>query len=149
MSVSRQEAVRRLKESVSGHRTGLPKKLLDLFAPRDDLGSAPPVQKRKPALPYNGLAQYVSQFAEQGDPEYEPPPPEDRPPSPRLYRNRELDSQARINTESKLEKCVDSCTLITRVPLLTPRASQENSIDEVEGRRGKHLAWHQRCYCQC
>lgn len=103
-SVSRQEAVRRLKESVSGHRTGLPKKLLDLFAPREDIEGIPPAQKKPPKLPYTGLAQYVNQFAEQGDPEYEPPPPEDRPASPRLYRNLEYGAQARINTETKLEK---------------------------------------------
>ncbi|KAK9809948.1 hypothetical protein WJX72_002268 [[Myrmecia] bisecta] len=98
------EAERRLKEGISGHKTGLPKKLLDLFEPLpwDDKVTA--LRKRKPAVPYTGFAQYVSQFAEPGDPEYEPQAEQPRPSSPRRFRNPEMPAQARVDAESKVEK---------------------------------------------
>lgn len=46
----------------------------------------------------------VQHFAAPGDAEYEPAPPSNRPPSPRLVRNRELPLQARIDTETVEEK---------------------------------------------
>lgn len=104
---NRQQAVKALKESVqTGHRTGLPPKLLDLFRPREQLPTGTVKEKKKPAVPYNGLAQYVQFFAGPEDPEYEPAPPKDRPSSPRLYRNRELAVQCRLDTETKMEKWV-------------------------------------------
>eukprot|EP00195_Chlamydomonas_chlamydogama_P016989 CAMPEP_0202892582 /NCGR_PEP_ID=MMETSP1392-20130828/2297_1 /ASSEMBLY_ACC=CAM_ASM_000868 /TAXON_ID=225041 /ORGANISM="Chlamydomonas chlamydogama, Strain SAG 11-48b" /LENGTH=384 /DNA_ID=CAMNT_0049576591 /DNA_START=135 /DNA_END=1289 /DNA_ORIENTATION=- len=102
---NRQAQVKALKESVqSGHKTGLPPKLLDLFAPRQQLQPGTAIKKRKPKLPYSGVADYVKFFANPGDQEYEPPPPSNRPPSPRLCRNRELPVQARIDTETAIEK---------------------------------------------
>lgn len=95
---------KRMQESVSGHRTGLPERLLRLFAPRKPLPPHKAPAKKPPKLPYTGVAAYVAQFAEAGDPEYEPPPPETRPPEPRVFANPELPSQARVDIETKLEK---------------------------------------------
>lgn len=96
--------MKQLKESVqnAGHRTGLPPRLLGLFSNR----SVPHVvtkPKKPPKLPYTGLAGYVGAFATPGDADYDPAQ-ETTPSSPRLFRNRELPYQARINAESKLEK---------------------------------------------
>jgi hypothetical protein len=99
-------AVKQLKESVqnAGHRTGLPPRLLQLFGSRD-VPHAKPTHKKPAKLPYTGLAAYVGAFPVPGDQGYEPPA-EKGPSSPRLFRNRELSLQARINAESKLEKWV-------------------------------------------
>lgn len=94
----------RLKESISTHRTGLPDKLLKLFAARPPLHYLPPQKKKPPKLPYTGIAQYVDFFAQPGDEEYEPPPPDTRPPEPRIMRNPELPTQARVDIETKPEK---------------------------------------------
>ncbi|EFJ44377.1 hypothetical protein VOLCADRAFT_106420 [Volvox carteri f. nagariensis] len=102
---NRQAAVKALKESVqTGHKTGLPPQLLSLFNPRAQLPLVTDVKKPKIKLPYTGLAAYVKEFAGEGDPDYQPPRNEDRPPSPRLFRNRELAAQARVDTETKIEK---------------------------------------------
>lgn len=93
-----------MQESVSGHRTGLPERLLRLFAPRPPLPQHKAPLKKPPKLPYTGIAQFVSQFAEPGDAEYEPLPPETRPPEPRVFANLELPTQARVDIESKVEK---------------------------------------------
>ncbi|GMH35730.1 hypothetical protein BSKO_03598 [Bryopsis sp. KO-2023] len=103
---SRQEAHRRFKESVSGHRTGLPKKLLDLFTPRPPLPFMAPITKKKPKLPYSGVSQYLQHFAEPGDEQYEPPRPEGATTGKRVFRNQELALQARIDIESRAEKKV-------------------------------------------
>lgn len=95
---------KRMQESVSGHRTGLPDRLLKLFAPRAPLPPHKALQKKPHKLPYLGIGQYVSQFAEPGSEEYEPPAPETRPPEPRIMRNPELPTQARVDIESKVEK---------------------------------------------
>ncbi|CAL4925815.1 unnamed protein product [Urochloa decumbens] len=51
------------------HPTGLTSNLLKLFEPRAPLEYKPPIEKSK--LPaYTGIAQFVSQFAEPGDPEH-------------------------------------------------------------------------------
>lgn len=105
------EAERKLKEGISGHRTGLPKKLLELFAPLPLPGVLPELKKRPPKVPYSGIGQYVAGFADKGDPEYEPepevaPPAVARPPSPRTFRNPELPTQARLDYETRAEKCV-------------------------------------------
>lgn len=97
--------VRQLKESVqsSGHKTGLTPRLLHLFAPHPPLQFKKPAHKRKPKVPYSGFAACVEKFAEPGDPEYQPENP-DRPPEPRLFRNREFPAQARVDLETKPEK---------------------------------------------
>lgn len=94
----------RLKESISTHRTGLPDKLLKLFAARPPLERLPPLKKRPPKLPYTGVSQYLEHFAAPGDAEYEPEPPATRPPEPRIMCNPELASQARVDIETKPEK---------------------------------------------
>ena len=93
-----------MKEAISSHRTGLPDKLLKLFAARRPLDHLPPPAKKPHKLPYTGVAQYVEHFAAPGDAEYEPPPPESRPPEPRIARNPELPTQARIDIDTKPEK---------------------------------------------
>ena len=66
--------VQQLKLMGRGHPTGLTPNLLKLFEARPPLEHKPPVEKRK--LPaYTGMAQFVSRFAEPGDPEYAPPVP--------------------------------------------------------------------------
>ncbi|XP_073002354.1 U1 small nuclear ribonucleoprotein 70 kDa [Typha latifolia] len=64
--------VLQLKLIGQSHPTGLTTNLLKLFEPRPPLEYKPPLEKRKmPA--YTGMAQFVSKFAEAGDPEYAPP----------------------------------------------------------------------------
>jgi len=102
---SRSAITKTLKESVkTGHPTGLPDKILRLFTPNPPLPLLDSAPKRKPRPAYSGVAQYVAEFVQPGDPEYEPPPPADRPPSPRRFRNPELRTQARIDMETKVEK---------------------------------------------
>ena len=55
-----------MRDSLSGHKTGLPKKLLDLFNPLPPVETVPPVHRRKPKLPYSGVGQYVDLFAAPG-----------------------------------------------------------------------------------
>ncbi len=98
------EAERKLKEGISGHKTGLPKKLLELFEPLPPPARLTDIPKRPPKLPYLGIAQHVALFAEPGDEEYEPPPEVPRPPSPRRFRNPEMTAQARVDYETKAEK---------------------------------------------
>lgn len=95
-----------MKESVkTGHPTGLPDKLLRLFAPH------PPMRyikencklRKPPAVPWSGIGAYVQHFAEPGQPEYEPKEAGDFP-EPRLYNNKEYAEQVRLNEETKLEK---------------------------------------------
>ena len=86
------------------HRTGLPKKLLDLFAPPEPPVKLTDLKKPKIRMPYTGIAQYVPQFADQGDPEYEPVPSGTAPASPRLFANPELQIQARVEDESIWER---------------------------------------------
>lgn len=102
------EAERKLKEGISGHRTGLPKKLLELFAPLPLPGVLPELKKRPPKVPYTGIGQYVAGFADKGDPEYEPEPDllpnQPRPPPERIFKNPELVVQARYDHETRAEK---------------------------------------------
>lgn len=97
------EQERRLKEGISGHKTGLPKKLLELFAARPPLDSLTTLKHRKPKFPYNGIGQYVHLFPESTDPEYEPQL-EGHVDGERRFRNPELATQAQVNQESKAEK---------------------------------------------
>jgi hypothetical protein len=55
-----------MRDSLSGHKTGLPKKLLELFNPLPPVETVPPVHRRKPKLPYSGVGQYVDLFAAPG-----------------------------------------------------------------------------------
>ncbi|KFK28356.1 hypothetical protein AALP_AA8G505200 [Arabis alpina] len=81
--------VLQLKQMGQSHPTGLTPNLLKLFEPRPPLEFLPPPEKRK--LPsYTGMAQYVSQFAEPGDPEYAPPKPEVELPSQKRERIHKL-----------------------------------------------------------
>jgi len=109
---SSRNAVRALKESVAnvGHKTGLPPRLLDLFSARPRLEPGTDLRTKKPKQPLSGIASYVDKFAAPGDDEYEPAPPSNRPPSPRLVRNPELRIQARIDTETKEEKSIRMST---------------------------------------
>ena len=129
------EAERKLKEGISGHKTGLPKKLLELFEPLPALAKAEPIRKRKPKLGFLGIAQYVSNFAEPGEPEYEPPMPEDCPPSPRLFANPELRAQARVEKESKAEKCVIACVCLQCMTSFDLRCQglHDNSSAKISG----------------
>ena len=102
---SRQQVTKILKESVkTGHPTGLPERLLRLFAPNPPLPDIQHKSHKRPALPYTGIADYVKHMPEPGDPEYEPPRPAGAPDSPRAFRNREFAVQARIDKETKDEK---------------------------------------------
>lgn len=94
---------KRVQESLGGHRTGLPDKLLRMFAPRPPLAPAPPLP-RKPKRPYSGVASLVEHFAAPGDAEHQPPPEAPLQPEPRIFRSPELAWQARIEAPTKPEK---------------------------------------------
>ncbi|KAF8405212.1 hypothetical protein HHK36_010112 [Tetracentron sinense] len=64
--------VLQLKLIGQSHPTGLTSNLLKLFEPRPPLEYKPTPEKRK-CPSYSGMAQFVSNFAEPGDPEYAPP----------------------------------------------------------------------------
>lgn len=104
---SRSMQTKALKAEVHaiGHRTGLPPKLLELFHPGYPIPPGAEIKKRPPKLPMLGLAKYVDKFASPGDSEYEPERPSSHPPSPRRFGNPELAAQARIDKESKIERC--------------------------------------------
>ena len=61
-----------MRESISGHKTGLPKKLLELFNPLPPVETKPAIHRRKPKLPYTGVGQYVDLFAAPGEPQQAP-----------------------------------------------------------------------------
>ncbi|RWR75810.1 U1 small nuclear ribonucleoprotein-like protein [Cinnamomum micranthum f. kanehirae] len=65
-------SILRLKLIGQSHPTSLTSNLLKHLEPRPPLEYKPPPEKRK-CPPYTGLAQFVSNFAETGDPEYAPP----------------------------------------------------------------------------
>ncbi|PHU27010.1 U1 small nuclear ribonucleoprotein 70 kDa [Capsicum chinense] len=77
--------VMQLKLIGQSHPTGLTANLLKLFEPRPPLEYKPPPEKRK-CLSYTGMAQFVSNFAQPGDPEYAPPVPEVETPAERRAR---------------------------------------------------------------
>ncbi|CAN8277635.1 unnamed protein product [Cochlearia groenlandica] len=78
-----------LKLMGQSHPTGLTPNLLKLFEPRPPLEFQPPPEKRK-CPPYTGIAQFVSRFAEPGDPEYAPPKPEVETPAQKRERIQKL-----------------------------------------------------------
>lgn len=80
--------VQQLKLIGQSHQTGLTAPLLKLFEPRPPLDHKPPIEKRK--LPtYQGVAQFVENFAEPGEPEYSPPVTKAETPAQRKARIRE------------------------------------------------------------
>ncbi|GLT39125.1 hypothetical protein SLA2020_133320 [Shorea laevis] len=81
--------VQQLKLIGQSHPTGLTANLLKLFEPRPPLVYKPPPEKRK-CPPYTGMAQFVSNFAEPGDPEYAPPVQEAETPAQRRARIHKL-----------------------------------------------------------
>ncbi|KAK4755747.1 hypothetical protein SAY87_009504 [Trapa incisa] len=72
--------VLQLKLIGQSHPTGLTTNLLKLFEARPPLEYKPPPEKRK-CPPYSGMAQFVSHFADPGDPEYSPPVQEAETPA--------------------------------------------------------------------
>ncbi|KAF8053549.1 hypothetical protein N665_1401s0009 [Sinapis alba] len=83
--VQNRSNVLQLKLMGQSHPTGLTPNLLKLFEPRPPLEFQPPPEKRK-CPPYTGMAQFVSHFAEPGDPEYAPPKPEFETPAQKRER---------------------------------------------------------------
>ncbi|KAK7367416.1 hypothetical protein VNO80_09428 [Phaseolus coccineus] len=81
--------VLQLKLIGQSHPTGLTANLLKLFEPRPPLEYKPPPEKRK-CPPLTGMAQFVSKFAEPGDPEYSPPIPETETPAQKRARIHKL-----------------------------------------------------------
>ncbi|RDY07315.1 U1 small nuclear ribonucleoprotein 70 kDa, partial [Mucuna pruriens] len=81
--------VLQLKLIGQSHPTGLTANLLKLFEPRPPLEYKPPPEKRK-CPPLTGMAQFVSKFAEPGDPEYAPPVPETETPAEKRARIHKL-----------------------------------------------------------
>ncbi|CAN1814168.1 U1 small nuclear ribonucleoprotein 70 kDa [Linum perenne] len=81
--------VLQLKMIGQSHPTGLTANLLKLFEPRPPLEFKPPPEKRK-CPPYLGMAQFVNNFAEPGDPEYAPPIQEAETPTQRRARIHKL-----------------------------------------------------------
>ncbi|CAL1399791.1 unnamed protein product [Linum trigynum] len=81
--------VLQLKLIGQSHPTGLTANLLKLFEPRPPLDFKPPPEKRK-CPPYSGMAQFVSNFAEPGDPEYAPPVEKAETPAQRKARIHKL-----------------------------------------------------------
>ncbi|XP_051126776.1 U1 small nuclear ribonucleoprotein 70 kDa isoform X2 [Andrographis paniculata] len=77
--------VMQLKLIGQSHPTGLTANLLKLFEPRPPLEYKPPPEKRK-CPPYSGMAQFVSKFAEPGDPDYAPPVQKGETPAERRAR---------------------------------------------------------------
>ncbi|KAL6551874.1 U1 small nuclear ribonucleoprotein [Orobanche gracilis] len=77
--------VLQLKMIGQGHPTGLTASLLKLFEPRQPLEYKPPPEKRK-CPPYTGMAQFVSNFAKPGDPEYALPVQKGETPAERKAR---------------------------------------------------------------
>ncbi|RDX67125.1 U1 small nuclear ribonucleoprotein 70 kDa, partial [Mucuna pruriens] len=95
------------------HPTGLTANLLKLFEPRPPLEYKPPPEKRK-CPPLTGMAQFVSKFAEPGDPEYAPPVPEAETPAQRRARIHKLRlEKGAAKAAEELEKCDDSFIVVT------------------------------------
>ncbi|KAG5069782.1 hypothetical protein JHK85_002159 [Glycine max] len=90
------------------HPTGLTANLLKLFEPRPPLEYKPPPEKRK-CPPLSGMAQFVSKFAQPGDPEYAPPVPETETPAQKRARIHKLRlEKGAAKAAEELEKCDES-----------------------------------------
>lgn len=86
-------------------KSGLPKTVLELFDPRQDLEYKPPIDKKPPVLPLLGLAGYVGHFPDQDDPEYQPQRSEIAQKEDRKFRNKEYHVQVSIDEPSIQERC--------------------------------------------
>lgn len=64
MAQKMDERNRQMKESVSIHHTGLPPSLLRMFESRPAPPYVEPRRRKKPLLPYTGVAEYVQYFSE-------------------------------------------------------------------------------------
>lgn len=87
-------------------KSGLPKTVLELFDPRQDLEYKPPIDKKPPVLPLLGLAGYVGHFPDPDDPDYQPAKSEVAQSEERKFRNREYHLQASIDEPTILERFV-------------------------------------------
>jgi hypothetical protein len=85
-------------------KSGLPKTVLDLFDPRQDLEYKPPLEKKPPVLPLIGLAGYVGHFPDPDDPEYQPLKSEIAKADDRKFRCKEYHVQVSIDEPSILER---------------------------------------------
>ncbi|XP_077217412.1 U1 small nuclear ribonucleoprotein-70K [Tasmannia lanceolata] len=96
--------VLQLKLIGQSHPTGLTSNLLKLFEPRPPLEYKPPPETRK-CPSYTGMAQFVSNFAEPGDPEYAPPVQEAETPVQRRARIHRLRlEKGALKASEELEK---------------------------------------------
>lgn len=86
-------------------RSGLPKTVLELFDPREDLEYKPPIVFRKPALPLLGLANYVGHFPGPDDPDYAPERRDLGPAEERKLRSKEYHLQVALEAPSIIERC--------------------------------------------
>lgn len=88
-------------------RSGLPKTVLELFDPREDLEYKTPIERKKPALPLVGLAAYMGHFPGADDEGYQPARNEigQKDPEERKFRNKEYHLQAAVEALSILERC--------------------------------------------
>jgi U1 small nuclear ribonucleoprotein of 70kDa MW N terminal len=85
-------------------RSGLPKTVLELFDPREDLEYKPPIDRKKPVLPLLGLAGYVGHFPDPDDPEYQPQRDEIAQQEERKFRSKEYHLQAAVEAPSIMER---------------------------------------------
>jgi hypothetical protein len=85
-------------------KSGLPKTVLELFDPRQDLEYKPPTDKKPPVLPLIGLAGYVAHFPDPDDPEYQPPRNDVASSENRKFRSKEYHCQVSIAEPSILER---------------------------------------------
>lgn len=86
-------------------KSGLPKTVLELFDPRQDLEYRPPIDKKPPVLPLIGLAGYVAHFPEPDDPMYQPERNELASSETRKYRSKEFHLQVCISEPTIVERC--------------------------------------------
>ena len=100
-------------------RSGLPKTVLELFDPREDLEFKPPIDRKKPALPLLGLAGYVGHFPGPQDPDYQASRNELATKEDRKFRSKEFHLQASIEEPSILERCACDARLRARSCSLT------------------------------
>ncbi|CAI9753568.1 unnamed protein product [Fraxinus pennsylvanica] len=93
-----------LKLIGQSHPTGLTTNLLKLFEPRPPLEYKQPLEKRK-CPPYTGMAQFVSNFANPGDPDYSPPVQKGENPAQRKARIHKIRlEEGAIKAAEELEK---------------------------------------------
>lgn len=87
-------------------KSGLPKTVLELFDPRQDLEYKPPIDKKPPVLPLLGLAGYVGHFPDPEDLDYQPTRSGEAQTEDRKWRNKEYYLQASIDEPAITERSV-------------------------------------------